>query len=67
METLISFASAPFLGYLLSTGIKIGGVWAGLPFMACAIATFLILGFIFAYRIQSQKTMVWMHHRIKSE
>lgn len=56
VETLVGFAGAPWLGWLLSKGIRIGGFWAGLPFMACAAVAYISVGFIFAYRLEHSKT-----------
>lgn len=36
MEGIMALVSSPFLGWLLSKGLEVGGVWMGLPYLACA-------------------------------
>lgn len=32
----MGLVSSPFLGWLLSKGLEAGGMWMGLPYLACA-------------------------------
>jgi MFS family permease len=37
METLMGFVGAPVMGWLLSRGMELGGVWMGLPYFATTL------------------------------
>lgn len=37
METLVGFLGAPVMGWLLSRGMELGGVWMGLPYLATTL------------------------------
>lgn len=37
METLVGFLGAPIMGWLLSRGMELGGVWMGLPYLATTL------------------------------
>jgi MFS family permease len=36
MEGIMGLISSPFLGWLLSKGLELGGMWMGLPYLVCA-------------------------------
>lgn len=49
METLVGFLGAPVMGWLLSRGMELGGVWMGLPYLATTllgIAVMAALAFV---------------------
>ncbi|KHO01274.1 MFS transporter [Metarhizium album ARSEF 1941] len=50
METVMGLVSSPILGWLLSKGIELGGIWMGLPYLVCAVLAALTGVMMLAYR-----------------
>lgn len=51
METVMGLVSSPVLGWLLSKGMELGGVWMGLPYLVCAGLAALTGVMILAFRL----------------
>ncbi|OWT43035.1 MFS transporter [Pochonia chlamydosporia 170] len=51
METIMGLVSSPVLGWLLSKGLELGGVWMGLPYLVCAILAALTGALILAFKL----------------
>ncbi|KAH6957907.1 major facilitator superfamily domain-containing protein [Ilyonectria sp. MPI-CAGE-AT-0026] len=51
VETLIGLVGVPALGWLLSKGINLGGVWMGLPFVMTSFCAVLAAMAIFMFKI----------------
>ncbi|KAL7947597.1 major facilitator superfamily domain-containing protein [Trichoderma barbatum] len=53
METLMGFIGSPVMGFLLSRGMELGGMWMGLPYIATTLLGFGVMVAIFLVRIPS--------------
>jgi MFS family permease len=51
METLMGFIGSPVMGWLLSRGMELGGMWMGLPYIATTALGFGVMVAIYAARI----------------
>ncbi|OTA06959.1 hypothetical protein A9Z42_0077860 [Trichoderma parareesei] len=51
METLMGFIGSPVMGWLLSRGLELGGMWMGLPYIATTALGFGVMVAIYAVRI----------------
>lgn len=53
VETLMGFIGSPVMGWLLSRGIELGGMWMGLPYIATSLLGVAVMVAIFLVRIPS--------------
>ncbi|UKZ81516.1 hypothetical protein TrVFT333_009288 [Trichoderma virens FT-333] len=51
METLMGFIGSPVMGWLLSRGMELGGMWMGLPYMATTLLGVCVMVAIYLVRI----------------
>lgn len=51
VETVMGLVSSPVLGWLLSKGLDLGGVWMGLPYLVCAALATLTGVMMMAFRL----------------
>lgn len=51
VETLMGFLGAPVMGWLLSRGMELGGVWMGLPYFATTLLAVTVMLVLFLVRI----------------
>ncbi|KAH0495992.1 hypothetical protein TgHK011_009513 [Trichoderma gracile] len=53
VETLMGFIGSPVMGWLLSRGMELGGMWMGLPYIATAALGFGVMVALHAVRISN--------------
>lgn len=53
VEMLIAIAIGPAMGWLLSRGMQLEGIWQGLPFLGLTFCAVCISVAVFAFRIPS--------------
>ncbi|OAA36648.1 MFS transporter [Metarhizium rileyi] len=51
METAMGLISSPVLGWFLSKGIELGGVWTGLPYLVCAALAAITGAMMLVFRL----------------
>lgn len=56
LETFVGFLSAPALGWLLSRGLELGGLWMGLPYLVTTATAGLAMIAMLIYRVPTEST-----------
>jgi MFS family permease len=51
IETLVGFVGAPVMGWLLSRGMELGGVWMGLPYFATTLLGVAVMTALLSVRV----------------
>lgn len=51
LDMVMGLITGPAMGWLLSKGMELGGVWQGLPFMAATGLACIVTGLLFAVKI----------------
>lgn len=51
METLVGFLGAPVMGWLLSRGMELGGVWMGLIYLATTLLGIAVMATLACVRV----------------